>query len=390
MANRGFKILPKNYLDDFGEFEAWADGTVPSGWQISTGVTYSSSTPKWGLAALQITGLGGVYRTIPNGTGYQGRTFKLGFWAKSASTGPYIMLSDGVATKTVHADGLNAFAFITTPEMKVDYAATKLQVNIHGFTAVAAVFDGGVLCEGSDLFLDLNNNIDISTWSPSLNMKADQYEIANSEGSYIPETHLQARNIKVTGNVVGSDVASCRTHFDNLMKGILAWQATEKRNMYLYDDRVLECFLKGFDWNYINGLQMIKFNMTLSVPSAVSRSIGKYRTSQAITGTVTEFNVPYNGSAESKPYIRIIAGGTAITTCSLQNLTTGQSLAYTGTVPANAALDIDCLTASVMNSGVDKISDFTGDFIGLVRGTNNFRFAGSNCTIKIDYFEKWY
>lgn len=390
---KAFKILPYNYLADWGEFESF-NGTFPEGWLASTAGTYASDTTnkKYGNYGLSIVGscIAGIYRTIPNGSDYYGKTFKLSFWAKSTSTMPYIQLSDGVTESTCRISTANTWQELTIIK-KLDYAATQIRIDLLAGIGSTVYFDSGYLVEGADGFLNLDTNYDVSSWQPQLNLKQDQYEIANREGSFIPEYHLQSRNIKVTGNVVGTDVASCRSNFDTLMKSLLSWQKNEKRNVYLYDDRVLEVYLKSFNWNYVNGLQMIKFDLQFSAPDSTTRYINKFRKRQVIAGTVTEFNLSYNGNAESKPVVRFLADqAAAITTCSLENLTTGENLAYTGTVPQNAALEIDCLEATVKNSSIDKISDFTGDFLGLVRGTNYFRFAGSNCTIMIDYFERWY
>lgn len=396
---KAFKILPKNYLADWGEFESWASGaaSAPDGWVAASSpfkIAQETTNIKFGASSALIVGstasVAGIYRTVPNGVDYQGRTFTLGVWGKSASTGPYIELNDGVVSKTLHLDGLNAFSFHTMPPMKIDYAATQIRVNFFASLNATAYFDGAVLCEGEDLFTNFDTNIDISDWSPTLNLKQDQYEIAQREGSFIPDNHLQGRNIRVRGAVVGTDVVSTRTNFDGLMKSLLAWQTTEKRHVYLYDDRVLECFLKGFDWNYLNGLQMIKFNMQLAAPDSTTRSFNKFRKRQVISGTITEFNLAYNGNAQTKPVISFIADqGGAITTCILENLTNGENFAYVGTVPANVALDIDCDAGTVLNSSADNLGNWSGDFLGLVRGTNYLRFSGSNCTINIDYFERF-
>ena len=397
---KAFKILPKNYLADWGEFEDWALGTgsAPTGWLAATYPTCfrESTSIKYGDYALGMIGgsgitVSGVYRTVPDGSDYAGRTFKLGIWAKSASTGPYIELSDGVASYTVHLDGLNAYAFHTSPAVKIDYAATQIRVNLMASLGATVYFDGGVLCEGEDLFLDLSdNNIMISSWKPSMSLKLDSFEIANREGSVIPEYHFKSNQVRAAGTLVGSDVASCRNHFDGLMKAMMSWKKDEKRNIYLYDDRVLEGFLNSFNWEYVNGLQMIKFDMRFEVPDASSRYISKLRKRQVISGTTTEFYLDYNGSIEAKPVISFVADqGAAIGTCSLQNLTTDESMGFSGTVPNNAALDIDCFQASVIDSGIDKISLFSGDFLRLVPGRNNLRFYGSNCTINIDWYDRW-
>jgi hypothetical protein len=142
---KAFKILPKNYLAEWGEFESWAAGatSAPDGWISASSpflISSDATNIKYGnrgallvgSAALgaSSTGVAGIYRTVPNGSDYQGRTFTFGLWAKSSSTGPYIELNDGVASKTFHLDGLNAFAFHSLPPMKIDYAATQIRINL--------------------------------------------------------------------------------------------------------------------------------------------------------------------------------------------------------------------------------------------------------------------
>jgi len=393
-----FKILPKNYLDDWGEFESWGAGaaSAPDGWIAASTVLISSDAVNKkfgdrGAVVIGSGGLGGIYRTIPDGQDYAGRTFKLGLWAKSASTGPYIELNDGVSSQTVHLDGLDTFAELTTPAMKLDASATQIRVNLYASVGATAYFDSGVLCEGEDLFTSFDDNIVISKWQPSLNMRMDQHDIAQREGSFIADTHLTGRNIKVVGSVVGSDVVSARTHFDQLMKSIIGWQRDEKRNMYLYEDRVQEVFLKNFNWDYMNSLKFVRFNLQLTAPDSSTRTLGMFRHREVIAASVTEFNFSYGGNEQSKPKISIIADqGGAITTCNLENLTTGENMVYVGTVPTNVALNVDSDNGTVFASSVDQIANFTGsDFLGIVRGTNYFRFSGSPCTINIDYFERF-
>lgn len=394
---KAFKILPKNYLADWGEFESWAKGTStnPDGWLSTSSPLLAKETTiiKYGLASARVIGsgaLGGLIRTIPGGTDYQGRTFSFGVWGRSASTGPYLQINDGVGVKTIHLDGLNAFSFFTTPTIKIDYAATKIELSLIASANATAYFDGAVLCEGEDLFTNLDTNIDISDWSPTLNMKQDKYEIAQREGSFIPDNRLQGKTINVKGQVVGSDVASARSNFDTLLKGLLAWQTTEKRNVYLYDDRVWECYLSNFSHNYKNGLQYIPFSFSLSNADATSRGLAKLRKRQVISGSVTEFSLAYNGNAKALPVVSFIADqGSTITTCILENLTSGENFSYVGTVPTGVALDIDCDAGTVLNSSADSLGNWSGVFLGLVRGTNNLRFSGQNCTINIDYYERF-
>ena len=78
------KILPKNYLADWGEFESWASGaaSAPDGWVSASSpfkTAQETTNFKFGLNSALIIGstggVAGLYRTVPNGTAYQGRTF---------------------------------------------------------------------------------------------------------------------------------------------------------------------------------------------------------------------------------------------------------------------------------------------------------------------------
>lgn len=400
MANKSFKILPKNLLSDWGEMEAWAESvsSAPTGWNIGTtaAIARESTNIKFGSFSARVIGstgaLGGIYRTIPNGDDYAGRTFTLGVWGKSTSTGPYIELHSGISSKTYHLDGLNAFSFFTTPSFQIEKTATQLTVGLWASINATAYFDGAVLCEGENLFTDLaDGNILVSDWSPALEVRSDVFEVAGREGAIVPDVHRKGRPEKLRGTVVGSDVASTRTHFDNLVRSLISWRPDEKRTLYMFDDRCQDVFLQGLSYDYVRGANMIEYQVNLVNPEAVTRFIGKLRSRSITTGTAYEFNLNYNGTAESLPLISFLANqGSAITTCQLENMTTGDTMAYTGTVPTSVALDINSLTGSVLNSSVNRIADFgTSDFLKLVRGTNRFRFSGTPCQINIDYFENY-
>lgn len=391
------KISPKNYLNDWGEFESWQAETVaPDGWTSSSSplIQQETTIKKFGNYSARLVGsgaLGGLIRTIPDGSDYQGRTFSLGFWARSASTGPYIQLNDGVAVKTLHLDGLNAMAFHTIPPMKIDYAATKIEIALLASAQATAYFDSGILCEGEFLMTTFDDNIVVSEMSPSINMRQDIYELSQRSGAFIPDSIPKSKTLKLSGSVVGSDTASTRTHFDGLMKALISQRASEKKELHIQDERVLEVFVKNVESRFVAGANMIRYSAQIEAPDASARFIGKIRKSQYVQGTsIKEFNLSYNGTSQTRPIVSFIASEGVITTCQLENLTTQETIAYTGTVPNGVALNIDCFDGTVFNSGISRVSDFgTSDFISLVHGTNYFRFSGSECRILIDYFERY-
>ena len=79
-----------------------------------------------------------------------------------------------------------------------------------------------------------------------------------------------------------------------------------------------------------------------------------------------------------------------MTACTLENLTTGEVLSFSATVNIGNILAIDSDLHTVTNNAVDSIASFTGDFIRLLPGANQFRFTGTTGgVLTIDWFEKY-
>jgi hypothetical protein len=96
------------------------------------------------------------------------------------------------------------------------------------------------------------------------------------------------------------------------------------------------------------------------------------------------------------------AGATAITAMAIINQTTGDSLTFSGNLPAGKALNINAGTMQVRNDGVDAYASLTlapaanmASWFTLVPGNNSMRVAytggtgGANPTISFDFYEAW-
>jgi len=395
-----FKILPYNYFSEWGYMESWASGTSPDGWTVQGTTPVFSSDPnefKFGSRSLKLvanSNFNKVFQSLTDRediTFWQGKNVTVGGWVKSSNPNSSVYIeSDGIGALTGTHSGGGDWEFLKRT-IQVPDDATFLQAGALFQTDGTMYADGLVFCEGGELFSTFTNNVDVSSWRPSLDIETREYEIANRQGSFIPRYDDQKKVIAIVGNVVGSDNDSCRTHLDNLIKSVTSWERDKKLEMHLFDDRVLDVFLRQFRWNYVNNLQMVKYNMQFVADLPYSRYINRLRSRQVIAASVTEFNISFDGTAEDLPKIRFTADqGSAISTCTLENFTTKQSFSYIGTVPTNITLEVDSWDATVENSGVDKIDDFTGEFLALVRGTNYLKFSGSDCTLDIDYFNRWH
>lgn len=396
---KAFKISPKNLLGDWGDFEDWEDGAsnTPTGWTKdgTPTIAQEGTIKKFGNYSLKLIGTSSnqkLYRAIDNGADYAGRSIKLGIWVYTAGAGVTITIDDGVGTtdSSAHTGG-GSWEFLTVLR-QLDTSATKLQVNLNIPNGITAYFDGCILVEGENLFTDLSSgNFDISEWKPSIDIKITKFDMARKQGIYIPEANFGGRAIKLRGNVIGADSAACRANFDTLIKALNLWKKGDKKDLYLLDDRLLEVFIDDINLDPRAGLNMRQFNISFIAEDPSERFISMLRKKQVISSSPTSFNLSYGGNVESKPIIYFIANqGGDITACVLENLTTGESLSFTGTVSTGNILKIDCRAMEVFNNFVDSIADFLGDFFNLIPGTNYLKFTGSNCTIKIDWYDRWF
>lgn len=397
---KALKISPKNYLNDWGEFEDWENGAndTPTGW-LKSGtptITRESTTIKFGTYGLKMVGTSTgqkIYRLIPDGDTYKGRTFILSGYIKTSGAGVTIAMDDGVTVNSSSAHtGGNAWELISVTA-KLDASGTKLQVNINVPNGVTAYYDSFTLFEGETSFkyFDTGNNSIEKTFNPKTDVSADSYEIARRAGVLVPEVTFRGKKITIKGNVRGASLSECRDNLDAFIKGLYSWDTSKMRELYVYDDRVYEVFLDGtINIDNLNFIPVKKYSIDFMSQNPSSRYISMKRKSQVTAGVTVEFNIPYLGNFESKPIVSFCSNrGVGATIFTLENLTTGDILSFNAEVAAGNTLEINCDLMTVKNAGVDAIANFPGDFLRLVEGTNYLRAAGSSYTISIDYFERW-
>ena len=107
---------------------------------------------------------------------------------------------------------------------------------------------------------------------------------------------------------------------------------------------------------------------------------------------VSLFDLGVGGNAFAEPKIYIHAnGGTISDDFQLFNITNNNQLfKFRGTIADGETVVIDTEELTVLNDGVDGISDFEGDFLNLLAGTNEFSFAGSPCLLTFERKNRWY
>ncbi len=398
------KISPPNFLLDFGQFEDWVDGAsaAPTGF-ILTGdgsVAQESTIIKEGTYSVKLTfGTTGdtyIYRDINTEFDrmlppqmWKGRKFKLGAWVYATTANQArLQINDGVGTSSspYHSGG-GSWEWLEI-ERDCDESATKIQARCVVAVAGAAYFDGAIFCEGEVLFTDLStNNINIGRWRENHTMSIGSKETSNRPGKKVLNAKLIGKNLILAGGVYGATEEAHRTQLDLLKKVLF----DGPKELYYYEDRVYKGYLSGFNHDIIRASTYTKFDLRFVLDEDPKAwFFNCFRNKQTITASPTSFSITNNGNSIISPIIRIIAGGTDVTSVTLKNLTNGHVFSYTGTITAGDTLIMDTIQETIKNNGVSDLANFSnGDFLKLLPGTNQLKYTGSDCTIEIDYFERF-
>lgn len=399
------KISPDNLLP-WSDFEDWENGAAaaPTEHTLSgagAAVARESSIVKTGTYSARVTRSGAdttLYYDLPAYTDYKGRkmTFCCWVYATVASRGR-IAISDGVGSSnsSYHTGGSGWERITVTRD--IDASATRIRVECQVNTGNTSVyFDGAMLFEGDSDYTDLNSYIE--EWVPAKKYDGQTYKIARRDGLKIPNTTIKSQTFKLKGNVVDNSLSTARTNFDAIVKAINSLRIKpngdrEPKNLYLFDDRLIKVFLDDFANDYQGALKIMKFDARFVAPEAFHQYINKLRKAQAIAASPTSFTVTVNGNTYSKPQIKVTApGGGSITTLTIQNLTTGQSFSYTGTIAAGNSLVVDTDLLTVQNNSADDLTNFTGDLdMILLPGDNAMKFTGTTGgTVRVDWYDRWF
>lgn len=400
------KILPQNLLEKWSNFEDWESGASAAPTEhtltgASAAVARESTIIKQGAFSARVTRSGAdasLYHDHPDWQKYLGRRVTFGCWvyATVANRGR-IAISDGVssAQSSLHA-GNSQWAFLEV-SLNIAVTATRLRFEHQVITGNTAVyFDGGVACEGDDTFVDLSDGASffISRAPSSKDIRMSEYDPSRRDGVILGKPLYDKRTEKMTGQVIGSTAQLARDNFDALKPAIIGLNnlraAGNLRDLFFYDDR----FLRGQPKNWgDDGGQAAKkvfnFDFDFVVPVPFEQFINWTRHVETISASPDSFDVTAGGTIFTKPRIQFITNGGNITSCTLENLTTGESVSYVGTVLNTDTLVIDCQNETVENDGVTDLDNHTGDFPMLLPGVNKLKFTGSNCIIKIDWVKRF-
>ncbi len=401
------KISPENLLL-WGDFEDWENGAsaAPTEHTLAgAGATVAREATiiKKGTYSAKITRVvndATLYHDLSQYADYKGRKVTFGCWVyATVASRVRIGISDGIgsAASSYHT-GNSTWQFLTVTH-NMDTSATRLRVEMQVNTGnTSGYFDGGILCEGDTAFVVITDYADISEWIPTNVFRGNQFAIPRRPGVKVPKMIPSSKSLKVKGKVVSNDQSVTRSNWDILNRILLSFRDKadgnqEARDLYLFDDRFLRGHLQDSEPEFMAAIKVYNFDWRFLVPEPFFQATNKIRVAQSLASSPVTFTVTPNGNVFSRPIIKITAGGSAITSLTIENLTTGQVMSYIGTIASGQSLVIDTEALTVLNNGTDDIANITGDTeLVLLPGENQIKItsAATGGTARIDWFDRWF
>lgn len=398
--NVAYKIAPPNIIEDFPDFESWSNGnsSAPDGWEMAGtagSVSRETTNIKFGTYGMKIiSGASANYRaeySVVSFEKYAGRTVKFGCWVKcSTASKARIGVNDGVTTtySSYHTGG-GDFEFLTVT-VQVDAANTILKLLCEVASAtITAYFDSAYAAIGELLFTDLrSSNYYVDGDDVQLRIAFDvaEYDIPRRDGTVIEQVRINSKKITIKTKIYDDSFSAARSVYDSLVYAL----TNGKKQFYHGDDRFMNVFLTNISsLKYRVDGKYYEFQSDLTAPEPYERSLSKLRNRNSVVASSLSFDVTYNGSVDSFPKILIVPVGITMSSCLLENLTTGERFTYSQDVAVGVTLEVDCDERTAFVDGVDGLSYWSGDHMRLVKGTNHFKFTGGSNILLVDYYEKF-
>lgn len=404
-ASIEIKISPEN-LAKWSNMEDWAEnGTsaAPTG-HVLTGsgatVARESTIIKQGTYSAAVARVGNdvsLYHDLPEFADYLGKKVTIGFWVyATVASRARISISDGVGSgnSSTHS-GVAGWERLTVTR-NLDEAATRLRIECHVITGnTTAYFDGGFLAEGDSDVVILTDYADIEHFDPSQRYRVEGFKVVRRDGTLVKNANFDDKTINLNGQVTAASAAACRTATDTLMKALHSMrtnpeQNTTKNHLSMWDERYLPVLISSLDAQPTASARIMKFKSRFTAVEPFIKFVNWTRSKTALSASPTSFTVTVAGNIYSMPIVTFTPSGSNMTACVLENLTTGDSMAYSDTVVDGDDLVIDCDLYTVENDGVDDIASHSGDFIRLLPGGNQMKFTGTTGgVLRIDWVDRW-
>ena len=408
MANLDIKVTPENLLK-WSNMEDWENGasSAPTEHTLSGGgatIARESTTIKQGTYSAGVTRVGNdvdLYHDFPDYLDYAGRKMTFGMWVyATVASRARISIDDGVnaqANSSYHSGG-SSWEFLTVT-LDTSVCATQIRVICEVNTGnTTAYFDGGILVEGDTAVSVLTDYADIEEFSPANRYRGQKHNVTRRDGFSMPNFVLDSKTIQVKGMIVGTSPTDSRDNLDSLVKIVNSPRLKpnlhrEQRDLFLFSDRFYRGHVDRLDIDNRAATKVRDFKFNFLIPQPYELYVQYLRKAQTISSDPTTFTTTVNGNAFSRPIITITNNGSNITSIVVENITTGRSFSYSGTLQTSQNLVIDTEEVTLENNGTGDLANASGvisEFI-LYPGGNEIKVTGVvNGEIKIDWRDRWY
>lgn len=215
--------------------------------------------------------------------------------------------------------------------------------------------------------------------------------ISRKHGPVIQTPFLRSRKFKIRGIIHNSTKASSLAELDTMQQNLLASESFFRDRA----DREIKAYASRFRANQEEGSDKAIINVEIDLVAqnpfflAVGASIIE---SIVIPDGTTTFNIDNLGNVFAEPKIYGFAsGGTINDDFTLTNTSNAnQQARFRGDIVDGATMVMDTGELTVLNDTVDGLSDFEGDFLDLVLGSNIFSYDGSTITLTIEHRRRWF
>lgn len=254
--------------------------------------------------------------------------------------------------------------------------ANEVQINIGSFS------------------LSSTNNIAISDITSQVTKSIRATDLAKFAGAIIPIAKRKSLTLRVKGTIIGTNYDALRTSFDSL-KAALELDTAEYK-FTTDDDRFIRVQYSSFSHAHVRIRTFISFQIEFiaSYPFWLAETASS--DSRVPTSTVA-YNITNNGNAPARLKVTITngSGGSVVNNIKFENVTTGASFNYRGTVLNTKAIVVnnfhDTTDLVVTNDGVDDIKNHEGDFLTLAPGVNSMKFTGASTqTVLLNWRDTYY
>lgn len=235
---------------------------------------------------------------------------------------------------------------------------------------------------------DFTEEVEQLDWDDPTNIPTEL--VPRRHGALVTEQPvLGPRMIHLYGAIVKATAALAETQLNTLVvqmnsgRGQLSFNGSRYINCYKQD--------MNFTPSEGGGLAVIRYRIDFFCDDPFWYAATATSSDQAVTYNPTSWAHSNGGDALVYPVVSVIAGGSPVSGgVTITNSTTGKSFTYSATISAGQTLAVDCGNFTVLNNGVSDLASWSGTFIWLQSGSNSMLYAGSNCTVRIAYTQRFY